>query len=328
MSASHEGDEATGDRSDGSPANPNGVAQGGDNPGARRGKPGSADRKQRSEAMLIGMLVPATIAWIALFCAGATIETELARLILAPLDTLSKQRDDQEIRRLAALAGLEIQEVRKVKAPNTDGQPSGDSEGSADGSAARRPVVAAALVSSASESEGENSGPKPSAIDDRSLGERLAAWAGKQTTGKAVAFVTCLACYSPINIALLSVMAGLIGGCASNLYYDGARSLKTQGAAETVVSPQDAARDASLSENPAISAVRGLVGYILILAGVYAVFDDPFKNPTTSQYAKLAGFSSALAFTLGYDGTSLTRLLESFSSKQQKADGPLKNPGS
>ena len=281
---------------------------------------GVIGRRPRDTLVLIGILVSSLAVWIALFCAGATIETELARLSLAPLDGLSKQRDDDACRRLAALAGLEIEKAGTDGGRTTAGGPStNEARSNAVGNAARHPVMVARLVSAAAESPDAKPGSEPEASDSRSLRERLAAWAGRQTTRKTAAFVTCLTCYSPINIALLSVMAGLIGGCTSNLYCSGAQAPKISAAEESAVSPQDLARADSLNENPAISAVRGLVGYILILAGVYAVFDDPFKNPTTSQYAKLAGFSSALAFTLGYDGTRFTRVLELFTTKQQKA---------
>lgn len=267
-----------------------------------------AEPKTWTTASLVGTVSCATALWVMLFCAGVTVETEAARFILAPLGRLSATGDDAALARLAKLVIQDDSPSEAMSGVQTEApQPKPDS------AASRNPgATAAVFVADSSESPAA-SREAPAAAAASKTREQLAAWAGNlDPTKKLPAFLTCLTCYSPINIAILSILAGLIGGCASKLYVEG----KQKGSA-----PDPAAhvseREVSLKEDPTLSAVRGLVGYILILAGIYAVFDDPFKNPTTSQYTKLAGFASALAFTLGYDGTRFKRVLETFTKSNQ-----------
>jgi len=63
----------------------------------------------------------------------------------------------------------------------------------------------------------------------------------------------------------------------------------------------DVERLAYLDESPWTAMARSFVVYLCIIAGVYLALDDPFKNPTPGQYAKLAGTFSALGFLVGYD---------------------------
>lgn len=275
---------------------------------------------------LVTALATATALWVVLFGAGVTVETEIARFILAPLGRLENDRNEEAIARLAALVDSGGEAGRAQR------EPAGPAAGAAVRSAAetsRSAVTTAAVfaadVPGTSTGTSPTGGDRPAATEYATRRERLAAWAGRQPlVQKVTAFLVCLTCYSPINIAILSLLAGLIGGCASSLYY-------------TRLDPERRSlvgeRSDTLNEHPGISAVRGLVGYILILAGLYAVFDDPFKSPTTSQYTKLAGFASALAFTLGYDGTRFNRLLEAFTRKHDQSPGqgsggpPASSPG-
>jgi len=46
-----------------------------------------------------------------------------------------------------------------------------------------------------------------------------------------------------------------------------------------------------------------------VIAGLYFAMDDPFKDPTPSQYMRLAGTLSLLAFVVGYDPTRIEQWL-------------------
>ena len=59
----------------------------------------------------------------------------------------------------------------------------------------------------------------------------------------------------------------------------------------------DAERLAYLDESPWTAMARSFVVYLCIITGVYLALDDPFKNPTPGQYAKLTGTVSALGFS-------------------------------
>jgi hypothetical protein len=65
-----------------------------------------------------------------------------------------------------------------------------------------------------------------------------------------------------------------------------------------------------LSEDPFSSGIRSFMVYLLLLAGLYlATGGDPFKDPSASQYLRLAGLVSCVAFAIGYDPSRFTELL-------------------
>jgi hypothetical protein len=119
--------------------------------------------------------------------------------------------------------------------------------------------------------------------------------------------------FSPINIGLLCVTAGLVGGCAANLSWF---SLERQ-EATAVVSPR---RSAFLTEHPANAVMRSFVIYLLLMAGLLAFMPDPFKLLEVAggtdadggqfrrdlvmqqaSYTRLAALASILSFMVGYD---------------------------
>jgi len=123
-------------------------------------------------------------------------------------------------------------------------------------------------------------------------------------------FVLCLLFYTPINLAILSFLSGMIGGFSSNF------SLKTMEKAGLRLSD---VRKMYLSEPPLTSAIRGFLAYVCFIAGVYVVMNDPFKETSTGQYLKVAGTMTAVAFSFGYDPTKIGQLLTLI---------PGSNPGS
>jgi len=107
------------------------------------------------------------------------------------------------------------------------------------------------------------------------------------------AFFAASACFTPTNLALLALLAGLIGGCASNVVADAMPPEERANA--------DPQQLKMLEETPWSAAMRSFIVYLCVIAGLYLTVDDPFKDSTSAQYLRLAGLVSALAFVVGYD---------------------------
>ena len=99
--------------------------------------------------------------------------------------------------------------------------------------------------------------------------------------------------YTPLNAALLVMLAGFIGGCASSITYSG-----------------DDRRNPFLVENPLASLLRSFLIYVGFIAGIYITANAPFDAPTTDQYVRFVGTLSLLAFVVGYDPTKFQDLLK------------------
>ncbi len=112
-----------------------------------------------------------------------------------------------------------------------------------------------------------------------------------------VPFVQAALCFTPTNLALLAVLAGLLGGCASKFLVEGMPAERVRMIA--------AVRLQYLDESPWSAMIRSFVVYLCVIAGLYFAIDDPFKNPTPAQYTRLAGTVSILALVVGYDPTRL-----------------------
>lgn len=143
------------------------------------------------------------------------------------------------------------------------------------------------------------------------------------------ALLTGAVSYSPCNLALLALAAGLIGGCASRLTWgdlgarrDGGDDATDEGETESprtkranVVDVDREARAALearlryLQENPVASMCRGLVSYLFVLAGLLAFTPAPFESTTPDSYLRMAGLVSAVAFAVGYDPSRLSAFL-------------------
>jgi hypothetical protein len=127
----------------------------------------------------------------------------------------------------------------------------------------------------------------------------------------AAALLTGAVSYSPCNLALLALAAGLIGGCASRLTW-GDLENQRGGAVEAEPEPSVSALDTRLrylQENPIASMCRGLVSYLFVLAGLLAFTPAPFESTTPDSYLRMAGLVSAVAFAVGYDPSRLSAFL-------------------
>lgn len=118
------------------------------------------------------------------------------------------------------------------------------------------------------------------------------------------AFVVSLLCFTPLNIAILALISGLLGGCESNIAL--ATMSEDQMAEMLRRNPR---RQWHLQEPPVSAAIRGFVVYLCVIGGLYVAMDDPFRDPTPAQYIRLAGMVSILAFLLGYDSSRLEDFL-------------------
>ena len=53
------------------------------------------------------------------------------------------------------------------------------------------------------------------------------------------------------------------------------------------------------------ASIRGFVVFLFVIAGLYVTVEDPFRDPSSSQYIRLAGMISILAFVVGYDASRI-----------------------
>jgi hypothetical protein len=153
--------------------------------------------------------------------------------------------------------------------------------------------------------------PAKQTYQEELLRSKLISWSkGLAWYEKLWHFVLCLLFYTPINLAILSFLSGMIGGFSSNF------SVETM---EKAGLPLSKERKMYLSEPPLTAAIRGFLAYVCFIAGVYVVMNDPFNETSTGQYLKVAGTMTAVAFSFGYDPTKIGQLLNLI---------PGSNPGS
>lgn len=221
--------------------------------------------------------------WILMFGAGALVETPKYRLAIAPVSFVS-DASDKTMQRI-----VEVLPIQSSK-PN----PQGKSE-------------------SISGSKNEVSSG-PSKREDH---VKLALdWARSLSPLQKIGyFVLCLVCFTPVNMAFLSFTAGFMGGAFSNFYV---RSLPAEEKGR--IGEQKPKRKRYLEEPPLSSAIRGLLAYLCILAGLFVVISDPFKDPSSAQYLKFAGLVSAVAFSLGYDPSRFEGLLSIIPLGEKSSD--------
>jgi hypothetical protein len=128
----------------------------------------------------------------------------------------------------------------------------------------------------------------------RALSESFSLWSLLQTT----------LVYTPLNAALLTVLAALVGGCSSYLNTAARKPDMSEKAPG-----ENAKRLFFLAEWPVASMMRGFLVYLASIAGIYITTDDPFVAPTPAQYVRVVGLLSFVGFALGYDPTLVDNLL-------------------
>jgi hypothetical protein len=137
-------------------------------------------------------------------------------------------------------------------------------------------------------------------------------------------FLLAALLYTPTNVALLSMLAGLIGGCSSLLYDHGDLQEQIKNAeadGNHHMARRLALRLSYLSESPFSSLLRGFLVYLAIISGILLAISDPFKVTSADQFIRLAGLFSVIAFVMGYDPTRFEDLIDTLSSLSHKAAG-------
>ena len=122
--------------------------------------------------------------------------------------------------------------------------------------------------------------------------------------------------YPSTSIALLGVLAGLVGGCASRIAWaksvDHAKILADHeatadaqpGSAHGSPATDDSSGKAASyyrAESVFVSTARGFAATLAYLAGVAALAVLPKNAVDATDYATVASFASLLAFLAGYD---------------------------
>ena len=129
------------------------------------------------------------------------------------------------------------------------------------------------------------------------------------------ALLKALVTFTPTNVALLSVLAGLLGGCSSLLLYRD-YTAPPAGSPQAEKPSVDEERLAFLTENPVNSALRGFAIYLTFLAGTVLGANQPFSQTTQDQYCRMAGAVAILAFAVGYDPTFFRQFISMLPKKK------------
>lgn len=256
------------------------------------------------------------VCWILLYAAGLLMESVEERILLAP-HTMEKQLGPNgkdlvaDVIRHAKVAEKEQKEKKpkhesgknheESKATVSSEQKGIETQKESGKGTEKTPTVAAS-------EEPEKKSQAEIAPDKK---EPLLAT--RQPVSRVSAFFYSVLVYTPTNMALLTLFAGLLGGCVSNIKY----SMMSREERENL-KPKE---EAILSENPLSATMRGFVIYLCMVAGLYVVLDDPFKDSTPGQYARLAGSMSLVAFIVGFDPTRIKAWLRMADSKSGSDSG-------
>ena len=225
------------------------------------------------------------ICWIMLYAAGLLMESVEERILLAP-HTMEKQLGPNG-------KDLVADVIRQAKEAEKTVVPRGPKPKDAQSESGKETEHSTAAVPS--DEKGKE--PKKVTTADKSEAKPVPLLATRQPISRTAAFFYSVLVYTPTNMALLTLFAGLLGGCVSNIKY----SMMTK-EERANLKPHE---DAILSENPLSATMRGFVIYLCMVAGLYVVLDDPFKDSTPGQYARLAGSMSLVAFIVGFDPTRI-----------------------
>jgi hypothetical protein len=127
-----------------------------------------------------------------------------------------------------------------------------------------------------------------------------------------MAWFVVLLCFTPTNIALLSMFSGLLGALGRK-------------ATLHEVPDEDGDENEFPADpiNPYLSGViRGFFVYLAIISGTVIVLETPFSSPTQEQYIRLAGILSVVSFIISYNprnfGSFIQRALDALKRKPKK----------
>ncbi len=265
------------------------------------------------------------VCWILLYAAGLLLESVEERILLAPhmvekqLGPNGKELVADVIKRAEVAEAEQEQKERKPKNESSKdreessvavlSEPKGNEAPKEIGKGTEKTSTAAGSAEPAKKNLAEISPEKKEPL-----------LATRQPVSRVAAFFYSVLVFTPTNMALLTLFAGLLGGCVSNIKY----SMMTI-EERANLKPNE---EAILSENPLSATMRGFVIYLCMVAGLYVVLDDPFKDSTPGQYARLAGSMSLVAFIVGFDPTRIKAWLRMADSKSGSSDSGSSQAGS
>jgi len=128
-------------------------------------------------------------------------------------------------------------------------------------------------------------------------------------------WVIVLLCYTPTNIAALSLASGLMGalGRKATLHCEPEEG-------EETTFPDDPI-------NPYLSGlIRGFFMYLVIISGTVIVLETPFSAPSQEQYIRLAGIISIASFIISYNPQNFAsffqKAYDAITRKKREGDQP------
>lgn len=260
------------------------------------------------------------VCWILLYAAGLLMESVEERILLAP-HTMEKQLGSNGKDLIADVIkqAKNAEKEAKGKKPKKDGEKDnenvvaaasnerkGDHAKAGSGKGTEKTPVVTPSVEPVTQ-------PQNQVTPDDAKTTKETIFATRHPVSRVTAFFYSVLVYTPTNMALLTLFAGLLGGCVSNIKY----SMMTK-EERANLKPHE---DAILSENPLSATMRGFVIYLCMVAGLYVVLDDPFKDSSPGQYARLAGSMSLVAFIVGFDPSRIKAWLRMADSKSNSDSG-------
>ncbi len=136
-----------------------------------------------------------------------------------------------------------------------------------------------------------------------------------------LSFILATFTFPYTNAVFLVCISGFLGGLVSNADVSFAEHNKDL---EYLSRKRGAQSYAYMSERPAIAMVRSFAVYIIYIAASsigLAGGENGLINTSVHQYIGMAGFLSAIAFTVGYDPTIFWTALDFFRHTQGILDG-------
>ena len=137
---------------------------------------------------------------------------------------------------------------------------------------------------------------------------------GWNEPGLVFAWFVVIFSYTPSNLLMLSVFAGMIGAIS--------RIAKLH---VTKVGEEEIPSDKT---SPIMSGVlRGMFIYLLMLSGLLVLDEAALTEPSQDQYARLAGIVSLFCFLISYDPSRFRSLLDRGFSKLEGRNGNAESKG-
>jgi hypothetical protein len=100
--------------------------------------------------------------------------------------------------------------------------------------------------------------------------------------------------YTVTNVGLLCCLAALAGSIAGV-------TIEVEPSAGSEGQDERESPKGNVAEILLAGVLRSFLVYLLFLAGVYVAANAPFENPTSEQYARIAGTISTFSFLVGYN---------------------------